>query len=55
MQKKKVLFRQDNEPCHNSTKTMVKLNKFSQILKNFKSFCETKYAFDCAEIRAQDF
>ena len=29
MQKKKVLFHQDNAPCHNSMKTMVKLNKLS--------------------------
>ena len=29
MQKKKVLFRQDNAPCHKSTKTMVKLNDLS--------------------------
>ncbi|GFW82983.1 histone-lysine N-methyltransferase SETMAR [Trichonephila clavipes] len=27
MQKKKVLFHQDNTPCHKSMKTMVKLNE----------------------------
>ena len=27
MQKKKVLFHQDNAPCHKSMKTMVKLNE----------------------------
>ena len=29
MQKKKVLFHQDNAPCHKSMKTMVKLNELS--------------------------
>ena len=29
MQKKKVLFQQDNASCHKSMKTMVKLNKLS--------------------------
>ena len=29
IQKKKVLFHQDNAPCHKSMKTMVKLNKLS--------------------------
>ena len=29
MQKKKVLFHQDNPPCHKSMKTMVKLNELS--------------------------
>ena len=29
MQKKKVLFHQDNSPCHKSMKTMVKLNELS--------------------------
>ena len=29
MQKKKILFYQDNAPCHKSMKTMVKLNKLS--------------------------
>ena len=29
MQKKKVLFHQDNTPCHKSIKTMVKLNELS--------------------------
>ena len=29
MQKKKVLFHQDNVPCHKSMKTMVKLNELS--------------------------
>ena len=29
MQKKKVLFHQGNEPCHNSMKTIVKLNESS--------------------------
>ena len=27
MKNKKVLFHQDNEPCHKSMKTMVKLNE----------------------------
>ena len=27
MQKKKVLFHQDNAPCHKSMKTMIKLNE----------------------------
>ena len=29
MQKKKVLFHQNNAPCHKSMKTMVKLNELS--------------------------
>ena len=29
MQKKKVLFHQDNGPCHKSMKTMVKLNELN--------------------------
>ena len=29
MQKKKVLFHQDNAPCHKTMKTMVKLNELS--------------------------
>ena len=29
MQKKKVLFHQDNAPCHESMKTIVKLNELS--------------------------
>ena len=29
MQKEKVLFHQDNAPCHKSMKTMVKLNELS--------------------------
>ena len=29
MQKKKVLFHQDNAPCHKSMETMVKLNELS--------------------------
>ena len=29
MQKKKVLFHQDNAPCYKSMKTMIKLNKLS--------------------------
>ena len=29
MQKKKVLFHQDNAPCHKSMKTMIKLNELS--------------------------
>ena len=29
IQKKKVLFNQDNAPCHKSMKKMVKLNKLS--------------------------
>ena len=29
MQKKKVLFHQENAPCHKSVKTMVKLNELS--------------------------
>ena len=29
MQKKKVLFQQDNAPCHKSMKTIVELNELS--------------------------
>ena len=29
MQRKKVLFHQDNAPCHKSMKSMVKLNELS--------------------------
>ena len=29
MQKKKVLFHQDNAPCHKSMKTMVQLNELN--------------------------
>ena len=29
MQKKKMLFHQDNTPCHKSMKTMVNLNELS--------------------------
>ena len=29
MQKKKVLFHQDNAPCHKFMKTMIKLNELS--------------------------
>lgn len=28
MKKKKIIFHQDNAPCHNSMKTMVKLGEF---------------------------
>ena len=41
MQKKKVLFHQDNAPCHKSMKTMVKLNELS-----FKFLPHPPYSLD---------
>ena len=43
LQKKRVLFHQDNAPCHKSTKTMVKLNKLS-----FKLLPQPPYSSDLA-------
>ena len=43
MQKKEVLFHQDNAPCHKSMKTMVKLNELS-----FKLLPHPPYAPDLA-------
>ena len=43
MQKKKVLFHKDNAPCHNSMKTMVKLNELS-----FELFLHPPYSPDLA-------
>ena len=41
MQKKKVLFHQDNAPCHKSMKTMDKLNEL-----NFKLLPHPPYSLD---------
>ena len=43
MQKKKVLFHQDNAPCHKSMKTMVKLNELG-----FELLPHTPYSPDLA-------
>ena len=43
MQKKKVLFHQDNAPCYKSMKTMVKLNELS-----FELFPHPLYSPDLA-------
>ena len=43
MQKKKVLFHQDNAPCHKSMKTMLKLNELS-----FELLPHPPYSLDLA-------
>ena len=43
MQKKKVLFHQDNAPCNKSLKTIVKLNELS-----FELFPHPPYSPDLA-------
>lgn len=43
MQKKKVLFHQDNAPCHKSMKTMAKLNEL-----RFELLCHPPYSPDLA-------
>ena len=43
MQKKKLLFQQDNAPCHKSMKTMVKLNEL-----NFELLPHPPYSPDLA-------